>query len=101
MKYEFIFNKKRYSTLGGKVSNLSNKIAVIFSPGYDSIGYGGNRTDAFMAKLIIENGGRYIRPGTNQHLQVRFVPKKIRYMVINKNGYESIILENEIKFESV
>jgi len=99
MKHTFIVNRKKYSTLRGKVVDAANKTAVIYSPGSDCICYRGNRTDAFTVKQIIENGGRFVKPGTKQALQVRFVPDKVRYVVFDKNGYESIMLETEIKFE--
>ena len=98
MKHIFTYNRKKYTTLEGKVINATNKTAVIFSPGHDSIGYRGNRTDAFVVKQIIENGGLYVKPGTKQTLQVRFVPEKVRYTILDKNGYESVVFENEMKF---
>ena len=98
MKHIFVHKRNKYFVRNDRVYDKNDKVAIIYSPNYNSPGYNNNRNDPHLVKKIIEDNYQYSIPGTKQVLSVRFVPENLRYTVINKNGYEDIVLESEIKF---
>lgn len=97
MKLLFVHNGKKYRVSDGKIKDEKNKVAIIYSPEAGSR-YSGDRKYPYLCKQIIEAGGEMIF--NRQLLKIKMVPENMKYLILFRGGYELLVMEKELHFET-